>query len=63
MKRKILLFVAIAAFAVTGIMTVASAKKAQADEDCPNGCLIVQGPGCYCYQWYDNLKEGPSKPE
>jgi len=63
MKRKILVFVVIAALAVTGIMTVASAEKAQADEECPNGCLLKFGSGCYCYQWYLNVKEGPSEPE
>ena len=24
--------------------------------DCPNGCLS-NGPGCYCFQWYDGLRE------
>lgn len=59
MKKKILLVVTIAAFAVTGAMTISSARKAQAgiDPECPNGCLLEKGKGCYCYQWYPYVKE------
>ena len=59
MKKKIILLMAVAAFATTGALTVFSAHKAKADPnpECPNGCLIDPGPGCYCYQWYYNVRE------
>lgn len=63
MKKKILLFVAIAVFAVSGVISITSANRAQADGGCPNGCLIVYGDGCFCYEWYYNVKEGPAEPE
>ena len=58
MKKKILLFVAIATLAVTGVMTVASAKKAQAgiNPECPNGC-VCGCDGCYCYKFYPYYSE------
>jgi len=59
MKKKILLLVTIAVFAVTGAMTISSSEKAQADPnpECPNGCLIDPGDGCYCYTWHWDVKE------
>ncbi len=31
------------------------------DNYCPNGCLDVTGPGCWCYQQYYNVKEATWK--
>lgn len=60
MKKLFLSILVIFALALT---TGVNVKTADADEDCPNGCLIDSGPGCYCYQWYYDKKEGPSEPE
>lgn len=58
MKKLFLSILVLFAFALTTGVNVKTAN-ADVDPDCPNGCLIVCGPGCYCYQWYPNSKEGP----
>lgn len=50
MKKKILLIVAIIAFAVVGMVPVVDALPTP---DCPNAC-IQGGDGCWCYAWYPN---------
>ena len=27
------------------------------DDYFPNGCLAESGSGCWCYRWYDGVKE------
>jgi len=49
MKKKILVFVALVAFAVVGITTAQATKKI--NPECPNGC-VGGNEGCYCYDYY-----------
>ena len=58
MKKKILVSMAIVAFSVAAFYIPVREVKA----DCPNGCLVNHGDGCWCNGWYPNLKEGPVKP-
>lgn len=69
MKKIIFSVVAVAAIAVgyqkyTQVQTMSDLMLANVEalassenEDCPNGCLDVYGPGCWCYSWHYNVKE------
>ena len=55
MKRKVLAFVALVAFA--GIVAFSTNAAVPAvNPDCPNGCL-ANGDGCWCKAWYPCYKE------
>lgn len=55
MKKKILLFVAVVAFAIAGVFTVTKVE-AKINPDCPNGCVAGRG-GCHCFKDYPDLAE------
>ena len=59
MKKKILLFVAVAVFAIAGVFT-ATKVEAKVNPDCPNGCVAGK-TGCHCYQDYSDLAEAKWK--
>ena len=62
MRKKILVFVAVTALTVVGMITSVNISMASMSEDCPNGCLVTVGPGCQCNGWHPNmLEDKPSK--
>gem|GEM_PF-2189972 len=61
MKRKIYAILAISIFAasmlIAGITSI-NGSKATKNPDCEWGCKAC-GKGCYCYNYYPCLQDGP----
>lgn len=56
MKKKILVFAALVAFAGMITLSISAAATVRPNPECPNGCK-PDGAGCYCYEWHFCLLE------
>lgn len=61
MKKKVLFSIVLGCALMLSASAITfnylNTAKAHINPECPNGCIDECDDGCYCYDWYENLKE------